>query len=142
MDRDIDKIMAAKILEHTLYYEKSGAMRERLPTGQTRPLRNYSTDINAAWEVATKLGVTLLPTTEGWFALIGPATEWRSPAEFMVYLQKADFVKAGAAVAPQGSMAICLAAVRWLENLETRGATAQASAELNSDEALPAEPIS
>lgn len=123
MDREIDKLMASKVLGHTLYYEKSGAMRERLENGQTRPLRTYTTDIGAAWEIATKLGVTLLPTTEGWFALIGDKPQWRSPAEFMTYLQKADFVRAGAAVAPQASAAICLAAARWLENLETRAAS-------------------
>lgn len=123
MDREIDKIMAARVLNHTLYYEKNGAIRERLPSGQTRPLRPYSTDISAAWEVVKELGVALLPTTEGWFALIGEAPVWRSPAEFMAYLQKGDFVQAGAAVAPQGSMAVCLAAIRWLDNRETRAAS-------------------
>jgi hypothetical protein len=124
-DRHIDQLMAQKILGHTLFYEKNGAMRERLPNGQTRPLRPYVSDINAAWEVVTKLGVTLLPTTEGWFALIGDKPQWRSPAEFMTYLGKADFVHAGAAVAPQASHAVCLAAARWLENRETRAASTE-----------------
>lgn len=122
MDRDIDKLMASKVLGHTLYYEKNGAIRERLASGQTRPLRPYATDIAAAWEVVQKLGVALLPTSEGWFALIGESHAWRSPAEFMAYLQKGDFVRAGAAVAPQASTAVCLAAVRWLDNVASRDA--------------------
>jgi hypothetical protein len=45
----------------------------------------------------------------------------------MAYLQKGDFVHAGAAVAPQASTAVCLAAVRWLDNLASRGTSTSAT---------------
>lgn len=118
-DRQIDRIMAEKILGHSVFHEQRGTLREKLPNGQTRPLRPYSTDISAAWEVANKVGISLLPTTEGWFALVGTEKTWRSPGQFLEYLAKADFARAGAAVTPEGPMAICLAALRSLENQES-----------------------
>ena len=120
-DRSLDKFIAQKILGYHLSSDHRGAMRETIAGGQSRPLRMYSNDMGAAWEVATKLGITLLPTDEGWFALIGPDNKWRSPTNFIEYLAKADFVKAGAAVSIEGPMSICLAALRWFEDLESRG---------------------
>lgn len=123
-DRSLDKFIAQKILGYAVHSDSRGAVRETpVAGGQSRPLRSYSNDMTAAWEVATKLGVTLLPTDEGWFCLIGPENKWRSPAHFIEFLAKADFVKAGAAVSVEGPMSICLAALRWYENLESRGET-------------------
>lgn len=126
-ERALDKIMAQKVLGHLVYIEQHGQVRERLPNGQTRPLRPYSSDISAAWEVANKIGVTLLPTTEGWFALVGKEPTWRSPADFIEYLAKGEFVNSGAAVCEDGANAICLAAFRWVE---AREAESEASAEI------------
>jgi hypothetical protein len=114
--RELDKMMAEKILGHVLFYEQNGALKEKIPGGHSRPLAPYSTDIAAAFEVVTKLGVTLIPVDEGWFALIGDRPVWASPAEFMSFLQKGDFVNAGAAVSPSAPMAVCLAAIRTLEH--------------------------
>lgn len=119
-DRGIDKIMATKILGHEIFNEQNGSTKEKLENGQTRPLRNYSKEIGAAWEVANKIGVTLLPTSEGWFALIGAEAQWKSPAEFVEYLAKGNFVNSGAAVSPDGPMAICLAALRWIQHHESK----------------------
>ena len=96
--RSVDILMAEKILGHTIYHEKGGAIRERLPDGQTRPLRNFTTDMGAAWELVQALGMTLIPTAGGWFTLVGPKERWTSPADFLRYLQTADFANSGAAV--------------------------------------------
>ena len=119
--REIDVLMAQQILGHTTYHEKSGAMRERLPSGQSRPLRNYTLDISAAWEVVQQLGMTMIPVEEGWFALVGKKRGWESPAKFLVYLQTADFANSGAAVGEHAPMTICMAAMKALDNrqLET-----------------------
>jgi hypothetical protein len=130
--RELDRLMAERILEHEVYFEKSGAMRERLPNGQTRPLRPYGTDIGAAWEVATKIGVTVIPIDGGWFALVGDRAAWASPAAFLAYMQEGKFAEAGAAVSEQASMAICLAAMRALEH---RARSAAAALEAQADAA-------
>jgi hypothetical protein len=117
-NRDLDLYMAQKVLGHTTYYEQSGALRERLPDGQTRPLAFYSRDIGAAWAVVEKLGVTVVPVESGFFALVGPMPRWPTPAEFLKYLSNTDFTKSGAALADQAAESICLAALRALETRE------------------------
>jgi len=113
--RELDVLMSQKVLGHQVYHEKTGAMRERLPSGQTRPLRNFTSDISAAWEVVEALGITLLPVDQGWFALVGQNKGWHSPADFITYLQTADFANSGAAVGEQAPLTICLAAMKALE---------------------------
>ncbi len=49
--REIDIFMATHILGHEIYHEKTGSVREQLPSGQSRPLRPYSEDSGAAWEI-------------------------------------------------------------------------------------------
>ncbi|MDQ3230228.1 MAG: hypothetical protein M3Q07_00270 [Pseudobdellovibrionaceae bacterium] len=114
--REIDIFIASKVLGHGVYHEKTGAVREQLPSGQSRPLRSYSEDISAAWEVVEKLGITLLPVEDGWFALVGQKRGWSSPAEFLLYLQKADYVRSGAALGDKAPMTICMAAMKALEH--------------------------
>ncbi|HET9240956.1 MAG TPA: hypothetical protein VFO10_27065 [Oligoflexus sp.] len=114
--REIDIFMASEILGHGVFHEKTGAIREQLPTGQTRPLRSYSEDIAAAWEIVEKLGITLLPVENGWFALVGDKQGWSSPADFIRYLQKADFVHSGAALGEKAPMTICIAAMKAHEH--------------------------
>lgn len=113
--RELDRLMAKEVLGHETYHEKNGALRERLPSGQSRPLRAFSSDIAAAWEIVEKLGITLLPVDQGWFALVGQKKGWTSPAEFITYLQTADFTKSGAAVGEEAPMTICLAAMKAVE---------------------------
>ncbi|HYX32457.1 MAG TPA: hypothetical protein VE954_05040 [Oligoflexus sp.] len=114
--QEIDIFIAGKVLGHSVYHEKTGAVREQLPSGQSRPLRSYSEDISAAWEVVEKLGITLLPVEDGWFALVGQKRGWSSPAEFLLYLQKADYVHSGAALGNKAPMTICMAAMKALEH--------------------------
>ncbi len=136
--RELDILMAQSVLGHQTYHEKNGAARERMPSGQTRPLRPFSTDIASAWELVEKLGITLLPVDQGWFALVGQKRGWTSPAEFISYLQTADFANSGAAVGDSAPMTICLAAMKALERRQVEPATwtgtGEASeAELNGD---------
>lgn len=114
--REVDMFMAREILGHDVYHEKTGAIREQLPTGQSRPLRSYSEDIAAAWEIVEALGITLLPVENGWFALVGDKQGWSSPADFIRYLQKADFVHSGAALGEKAPMTICMAAMKAHEH--------------------------
>jgi hypothetical protein len=116
--RELDRLMAKEVLGHETYHEKSGALRERLPSGQSRPLRAFSSEIAAAWEIVEKLGITLLPVDQGWFALVGQKRGWTSPAEFITYLQTADFTNSGAAVGDDAPMTICLAAMKAVERRE------------------------
>ena len=110
--RELDILIARDILGHQVEKNKKFGFVEITPIG-TRPMKKYSKDIEAAWEVALHLGVTLLPIQDGtWFALVGPEVGWESPAQFYEYMQKAEFVKAGAAVAETAPLAICLAAYR------------------------------
>jgi hypothetical protein len=87
----------------------------------TRPLNHYSTDMAAAWEVVEKMGITLIPIENAnWFALVGGKDgRWRSPAEFMQYLQTADFTQAGAAVGESAPLVICIAAIKAIQSRET-----------------------
>ena len=62
-----------------------------------------------------KLGITLLPVDQGWFALVGEKRGWTSPAEFIAYLQTADFANSDAAVGDQAPLTICLAVMKALE---------------------------
>lgn len=83
----------------------------------SKPLPHYSTDVGAAWAVVERLGITLIPVENGhWFALVGKEVRWKSPADFMQFLQTADFVESGAAVAETPAFSICLAAYQALEN--------------------------
>lgn len=113
--RELDMLMAKEVLGHNIKYEKDGSVREDMPNGQSRPLRPYSIDISAAWELVKKLGMTLIPVENGWFVLVGPHQGWKSPAEFLTYLQTADFSNSGAAVGEYAPMTICLAAMKSLE---------------------------
>ncbi len=134
--RELDVLMAQKVLGHQVYHEKTGAIRERLASGQTRPLRNYTNEIGAAWEVVEKLGITLLPVDQGWFALVGQKKAWASPADFITYLQTADFANSGAAVGEQAPLTICLAAMKALERRQIEPAVWMGEAESESDTTL------
>ncbi|MBC7533815.1 MAG: hypothetical protein H7318_19785 [Oligoflexus sp.] len=135
--RELDILMAQKVLGHQTYHEKTGALRERLPSGQTRPLRPFANDITAAWEIVEKLGITLLPVDQGWFALVGQKRGWTSPAEFITYLQTADFANSGAAVGEQAPMTICLAAMKALERRHVEPAVWTGEANDEQSPSLP-----
>lgn len=120
--RELDLFMAQKVLGHKTHNDKNGRPFESLASGQSRPLRSYSQDISAAWEVVDKLGISLLPVEQGWFALVGNQRGWESPADFIAYLQTADFANSGAAVGETAPLTICLAAMKAIERREAETA--------------------
>ncbi len=120
--RELDLYMAQRVLGHRTYNDKTGKPFEELSSGQTRPLRSYARDISAAWEIVEKLGISVLPVEQGWFALVGNAKGWESPADFIAYLQTADFANSGAAVGASAPETICLAAMKAVERRDADSA--------------------
>jgi hypothetical protein len=50
-----------------------------------RPLRRYSRDMTAAWEVTEKMNITLIPVEDhNWFAMVGKDERFKGPAEFLL----------------------------------------------------------
>lgn len=79
-------------------------------------LPHYSTDIAAAWAVATKLGLTVIPVEEWWQAgrSSGTVLFRKSEADTGGELFIEDFRMANPAVALTAPLAICLAALATL----------------------------
>ena len=117
--RELDAMIAKQVLGYPVTQQKNGALHEGAPKG-VRPLALYSKDMTAAWEVVEKMAMTLIPIEgDSWFALVGNGNRFKSPADFLKYVQCADFVKAGAAVGESAPLTICLAALRSVENRES-----------------------
>lgn len=118
--QEIDALVAEHVFGHPLIRYKTGTVKEKIPSGNVRPLRPYSKDISAAWEVAVKMGVTLIPV-EGkmWFALVGTSEGWQSPADLVKYRAAEDFTSGGAAVQASAPLAICLAALTAISKRKT-----------------------
>ena len=113
---EIDAWVAEYVLGHHIIIQKKGTIKERTRLGHIRPLRPYSKDIGAAWEVVESMGITLIPIAGGsWFSLVGKEAGWNSPAEIFEYLKIGDFVHSGAAVAKSPALSICLAALRAVQ---------------------------
>ena len=113
--RELDTAIATQVFNHEVFIHKK-IPYEKTPKGD-RPLRFYSREIEAAWEVVEKMGITMIPIVNNtWFALIGPKDGWKSPADFISYLQSGNFVNAGAAVAENAPLTICLAAIKAIES--------------------------
>ena len=114
--RDLDQLVSQYVLGHQVIQQKKGGLKERTRLGHIRPLRAYSKDIGAAWEVAEKMQITLIPIEGGkWFAMAGKHEGWSSPAEFLKFLGSADFTHAGAAVEDNAALTICLAALAAIQ---------------------------
>ena len=110
--RDLDQLVSQHVLGHRVVQQKKGGLKERTRLGHIRPLRAYTKDIAAAWEVAEKMQITLIPIQGGkWFAMAGNPEGWSSPAEFLKFLGSAEFTEAGAAVEESAALTICLAAL-------------------------------
>jgi hypothetical protein len=113
--RELDCSVAQEILGHDVYV-KNRVLHERTPQGD-RPLRNYTKEMQWAWEVAERANISLIPIENGsWFALAGTEFGWQSPAEFIAFLQKGDFLTSGAAVGPNPALMICVAAMKAFES--------------------------
>ncbi len=112
--RELDTMIAQHIFSHEVI------IKRKLPTEVTpqgeRPLREYSKEIGAAFDVAKLLNISLIPIEGGqWFALKGGNEGFKSPAEFIQYLSEGNFVNAGAAVTESAPLSICLAAMKYVE---------------------------
>lgn len=118
---EVDALIAQYVMEHDVIRQKKGGIKERTSQGLIRPLRAYSRDMNAAWEVAQKMRVTLIPIQErSWFALVGKPGGWESPAELMQYMAENAFAEGGAAVQNTAPLAICLAALTAVQKRESK----------------------
>jgi hypothetical protein len=112
--RDLDIFIAENVLGHPVRMIEA-ELWETTALGD-RPLRKFSRDISAAWEVVEKMGITIIPVEgSGWFAFVGTGNAWRSPAAFLEFLQKGDFMSSGAAIGENPAETICFAAVKCFE---------------------------
>lgn len=112
--RELDTFIAQEVLGNSVKV-KQRELWEVTPLGE-RPLRKYSRDITAAWEIVEKMGVTVIPVADGnWFAFVGTGQRWQSPAEFLEFLQKGEFLHSGAAVGQNPAETICFAAAKSIE---------------------------
>ncbi|MFL5783454.1 MAG: hypothetical protein ACJ76H_02520 [Bacteriovoracaceae bacterium] len=112
--RELDTLIAQHIFGHEVIIKRK-IPTEVTPAGE-RPLREYSKSAGAAFEVAEKMKISLIPI-EGnqWFALCGPTEGFKSPADFMEFIGKGNFQNSGAAVAETAALAISLAAIKAVE---------------------------
>lgn len=112
--RELDTMIAQHVFNHEVI------IKRKIPTEVTasgeRPLREYSKEIGAAFDIAKALNISLIPIEGGqWFALKGGTEGYKSPAEFIQYLSEGNFVNAGAAVTESAPLSICLAAMKYVE---------------------------
>jgi hypothetical protein len=117
--REIDTLIAKHIFNHDVI------IKRKIPTEITsageRPLREYSKEMGAAFDVMRTLNISLIPIENGqWFALAGEVQGFASPAEFIKYLSIGNFQDAGAAIAETAPLAISLAAIRSVETKMAR----------------------
>lgn len=91
-NRDLNMKIATDVFGYTVWKHK-GVWTENATSGD-RPLRNYSNDLQWAWEVAEKMKVTLIPVEQNeWFAFIPTLKHsgWESPAAVLKFLEAGIF---------------------------------------------------
>jgi hypothetical protein len=126
--RELNIKIATEVFGYRVWRHK-GTLTENPPAGD-RPLRNYSNDLQFAWEVAEKMKITLIPIVGGqWFAFIGSPENagWASPEAMLQFLQSGEFSSAGAALDENAALAICLAALKSIEKRKAFAAVAPPS---------------
>jgi len=113
--RETDCAISQQVFGYRVYVKKH-VLFEETPKGE-RPLSRYTKEMEAAWDVAEKMKISIIPVeTNNWFALVGaPQDGWKSPAEFITYIQTGEFAQAGAALEQTAPLAICTAALRSIE---------------------------
>jgi len=112
--REIDTRIAKEVFGHEVWATNK-TLHEKTAEGK-RPLRNYTKEIEWAWEVADRLKITLLPVEGGrWFAFSAENEGWESPQAFVEFLQKGDYKGCGAAVGERPAFVICEAALRAID---------------------------
>lgn len=127
--RELDTLIAKHVFGHDVIIKRK-IPTEVTPVGE-RPLREYSKEIGAAFDVAIKMNISLIPIEGGqWFALAGGKEGFVSPADFIKYLGAGNFQDAGAAVTDSAPLSICLAGIKAVESRLARQQTeTQVSAE-------------
>lgn len=111
--RELNVKIATEIFNHQVELIK-GELYEIHSTGQF-PLKDYSGEMQNAWEIVQKMKVTLIPIVgDQWFAFIGSVSNlgWDSPQAVLHFLESGDFASSGAALDESPSLAICMAAVK------------------------------
>jgi hypothetical protein len=138
--REIDTLIAKHIFDHQVI------IKRKVPTEVTsageRPLREYSKDIAAAFEVAKKLNISLIPIQGGsWFALAGGNEGFATPADFIKYLGAGNFADAGAAVSESPALSISIAAIRSVESkiARERNENGETSDDISDDDSSEAD---
>ncbi|MBY0371669.1 hypothetical protein K2X33_13365 [bacterium] len=117
----IDELIAEHVMHHHVIRQKKGTVRERTEEGHIRPLRKYSKEMNAAWDVARKMRITLIPIQgHSWFAFVGKPEGWESPGELLQYMARNEFAEGGAAVQENAPLAICLAALTAVQSRQKK----------------------
>ena len=112
--REMDTRVAREIFGHEVWATNK-TLHEKTPEGR-RPLRNYTQEVEWAWEVAERMRITVLPVNGSqWFAFAGGGGSWESPRAFAEFLQAGDFRDCGAAVGDKIAVVICEAALRALD---------------------------
>lgn len=113
--RELDTLIAKHIFNHEVIIKRK-IPTEVTPAGE-RPLREYTKEMGAAFDVMKKLNISLIPIENGqWFALAGEAQGFASPADFIKYLSTGNFQDAGAAISDSAPLSISLAAIRSVES--------------------------
>jgi hypothetical protein len=110
--REIDARIAKEIFGHKVWAQAK-VLYESAPKGD-RPLRNYSKEMEWAWEVVEKMKVTLIPIEGGqWFAFVGPREKigWESPDAVLKFLEAKQFEDCGAAIGENVPLLICQASL-------------------------------
>lgn len=129
--RALDARVAEEVFGHAVVQQKR-MVYEQTAKG-SRPLAPYSSEMEFAWEVARKMHISVLPIEgDSWFAIVGRGDGWKSPADFIAFLQEGNFVNAGAAIGQSAAHTICLAAVNAVRNLRLRAETDGAAPRLDS----------
>ncbi len=110
--REMDTAIAQDIFGHRVW-AKNKILFENPPQGD-RPLRNYSKEIQWAWEIVEKMDMTLIRIEgEKWFAFVGPKDKkgWESPQALLKCLDAGEFDDCGASVGDKAAVVICEAAL-------------------------------
>ena len=118
--RELDTRIAKEVFGHKVWAHAK-VLYENAEKGD-RPLRNYSKEIEYAFEVANKMKITLIPVeaeenSSQWFAFTGPIekTGWESPQAVFVFLEAGNYDNCGAAVGENPAYVICEAALRAVD---------------------------
>ena len=137
--RELDTRIAKEVFGYKVWAQAK-VLYENAEKGD-RPLRNYSREIEYAFEVANKMKITLIPV-EGsqWFAFTGPIekTGWESPQAVFVFLEAGNYDNCGAAVGENPAAVICEAALRAVDKRAMIAAERAALVEAGIDPDAPA----